>query len=68
MCADFRDSQERVVDPLELELQIVVSCLIQKLGTKLGSSVEESLTTGTSLQHPGNLEELSDDRKSLDMF
>jgi hypothetical protein len=35
--------QKRALDPLELELQMVVSCLVWMLGTKLGPLEEQPL-------------------------
>lgn len=37
VCAGSCGGQERVLNPLELELQAAVSCLMSGLGTKLGS-------------------------------
>lgn len=33
--------QRKLLDPLEMELQEIVSCLMWVLGTKFGSSLEE---------------------------
>lgn len=49
--------QKKVLDPLELELQVIVSCLTWALGTKLGPSGRTAsaliLTTKSSQPPPG---------------
>lgn len=35
MCADSHEGQKRALDSLEWEIQIVVSCLMEVLGTEL---------------------------------
>lgn len=40
---DTPRGQQRVSDPLELELQVLVSCLQGVLGTKLRSSEEQGM-------------------------
>lgn len=36
MCRDINGGQKQLVEPLELELQLAVGCLMWTLGTKLG--------------------------------
>lgn len=49
MCVCAQRSQKRVLDPLELHLQVVVSHTMWVLGTELGSSTVSSLAS--SLVH-----------------
>jgi hypothetical protein len=46
------ESRERASDPVELELETAISCLLWALGTELRSLPEQSLliTAGSSLQ------------------
>ena len=45
-------SQKKVSDPLELELQVVVSCLIWVLEIKVGSFIREVPTPAESAFQP----------------
>ena len=52
VCVGAHGDQKRVLDPLELEFQVVVSCLMWVLGTKPRSSARaaNTLTAEPSLQ------------------
>lgn len=46
--------QKRVSDPLDMELQVIMSCLMWALGTELGSSIKAESAFNSGIISPAS--------------